>query len=176
MEPKLLLIRLDILTETLSGQPAPLHCRDIKAVDGAYSALERWSKWGYTILGLGDQTAIVKQGKPLESGLQELTYTLYCFPLLDAIYFDAGFVGQLNRLDRSKKCYQIDRATQSDSLLSSALLSALYHYDATSGDTWVVSDSIKDEEVSSSHGVNFLAGDIWRICLDISTVNEPIAS
>jgi hypothetical protein len=176
MEPKLLLIRLDILTETLSGQPAPLHCRDIKAVDGAYSALERWSKWGYTILGLSDQTALTKQGKTLDIALQELSYVLYSFPVLDAIYYDAGFVDQLNRLDKSKKSYQINRATRSDSLLSDALLSALYHYDATYGDAWVVSDSIKDEEVSSSHGVNFLAGDIWRICLDISTVNEPIAS
>jgi len=170
MEPKLLLIRLDVLTETLSGQPAPLHCRDIKAVEGAHAALERWSKWGYTILGLSDQTAIAKQGKPSDLALQEFTYVLYNFPVLDAIYFDTGFIGQLNRLDRSKKCYQINCATHSNSL-SAALLSALYHYDATSGDTWVVSDLIQDEEISSSHGANYITGDIWRVCLDVSTVN-----
>lgn len=168
---KLLLIRLNILTETLSGQSTPLHCQDIKAVEGAHAALERWSKWGYTILGLSDQTAIAKQGKPSESGLQELAYILYNFPVLDAIYFDTGFIGQLNRLDRSKKCYQINCAAHSNSLLSNALLSALYHYDVTPGDTWVVSDSIQDEEVSSSHGVNLLVGDVWRVYLDVSTVN-----
>ena len=171
-----MLIRLEILTETLSGQENPLHCRDIKAADGAYSALERWSKWGYTILGLSDQTAIAKQGKPSESGLQELTYVLYCFPSLDAIYFDTGFLGQLFRIDRLKKSYQINTATRPSPLLSGALSSALYHYSALSKNAWVVSNLSEDEEIPSSYGANYMTGDIWRACLDASTINELIAN
>jgi hypothetical protein len=175
MEPKLLLIRLDILTETLSSQPAPLHCRNIEAVDGTHAALERWSKWGYTVLGLSDQTAIAKQGKPLDDALQELTYILYNFPVLDAIYYDAGFLGQFNRLDRVKKLYQIN-ATRFSSLTSAALSSALYHYSALPENAWVVSDLPEDEEISSNHGANYMAGNIWRVCLDASTINEPITN
>jgi hypothetical protein len=175
MESKILLIHLDLLTETLSGQTVPLHCRDIKAVDGAHVALDRWSKWGYTVLGLSDQTAIAKQGKSPDLVLQELTYILYNFPVVDAIYYDAGFVDQFNRLDKVKKTYQIN-ATRFNSLLSAALSSALCHYSALSKNAWVVSDLPKDEEVSSSYGANYMTGDIWRVCLDASTSNELITN
>ena len=176
MEPnKILLIRLDLLTETLSGQPVPTHCRDIKAVDGAYAALERWSKWGYTVLGLSDQTAITKQSKPPDLALQELTYILYNFPVLNAVYYDAGFLGQFSLLNRVKKPYQIN-ATRFNSLTSAALSSALYHYSALPENAWVVSDLPEDEEIPSSYGANYMTGDIWRICLDTSTINEPITN
>jgi hypothetical protein len=174
MESKILLIRLDLLTETLSGQPTPLHCRDIKAVDGAYEALERWSKWGYTILVLSDQTMIAKQGKSLDLALQELNYILYNFSVVDAIYYDAGFIDQFNRLDRVKKTHQINATF--NSLLSAALSSALYHYSALSKNAWVVSNLSEDEEIPSSYGANYMTGDIWRACLDASTINELIAN
>lgn len=164
MESKILLIRLDLLTETLSGQPVPLHCRDIKAVEGAHEAINRWSKWGYTILGLSDQTAIAKQGKSPDLALQELTYVLYNFPILDAIYYDAGFLGQFNRLDRVKKPYQIN-ATRFNSLMSAAISSVLYHYSALPKNAWVVSDLPEDEEISSSHGANYMTGDVFCVCL-----------
>lgn len=172
MESKILLIRLDLLTETLSGQPVPLHCRDIKAVEGAHEAINRWSKWGCTILGLSDQTAIAKQGKPPDLALQELTYVLYNFPILDAIYY-SDFLGQFNRLDRVKKPYRIN-VTRFDSLMSAAISSVLYHYSALPKNAWVVSDFPEDEEISSSHGANYMTGDIFRVCLDASIINESI--
>ena len=173
MEPKILLVRLDILTETLSGQSISLHCRDIKAVEGAHEAINRWSKWGYTILGLSDQTAIAKQGKPPDLALRELTYVLYNFPMLDAIYYDAGFLGQFNRFDRVKKHYKIN-ATRFNSLMSAVISSALYHYSALPKNAWVVSDLPEDEEISSSHGANCMTGDIFRVCLGASTINKSI--
>lgn len=176
MEPKLLLIRLDVLTETLSGQSTPLHCRDIKAVEGAHEAINRWSKWGYTILGLSDQTAIAKQGKSPDLALQELTYVLtyvlYNFPILDAIYY-SDFLGQFNRLDRVKKPYRIN-VTRFDSLMSAAISSVLYHYSALPKNAWVVSDFPEDEEISSGHGANYMTGDIFRVCLDASIINKSI--
>jgi|GEM_PF-3720570 len=177
MEPKLLIVRVDLLTKTLSGERRPLHCRDIQAVDGAYSALDNWAKWGYTILGLSDQSVIAKQNKPFGIVIEELAYTIYCFPPLEAIYLDPGYATEGGyRLDAANYC-QIDRAKTSNSFLSSVLLSACSRYGVTSGNVWVASDSIEDEEVSSSHGVNFIAGDVWRVCLDASLINpQPLIS
>lgn len=177
MNPKILLIRTDILIETCSGSPKPLHCRDVKALPYAYDALARWSAWGYTILGLSDQSAIAKDGKDFGVAIEELSYTVYCFPTLEAIYFDIGVaVGGICRADGiSHSCVD---AVVSRSLLGNVLPSIFSRYEAQSSNVLVTSDLIDDENVASSHGTNFLAGDVWRVCLDATLTSDcqPLTS
>lgn len=164
MNSKILLVRVNLLVTTLSGSLKPLHCRDIQALPGAYDALACWSKWGYTILGLSDQSAVTADGKSFGLTLEELSYTIYCFPSLEAIYFDIGAVaGGICRLD-SVNCCCIDQT--SDSFLANVLASVFRAYSVDPTDTWVASDLPEDENIASSHGVNAMAGDVWRVCLD----------
>lgn len=168
--PKILLIRTDILTETLSGAPQPLHCRDIKARSGAYDALARWSKWGYTVLGLSDQSAIANEAKDIATVVEELSYTVYCFPALEAIYFDIGVsLGGICRTDGIN--YSCVDAVVSRSLLGNVLPSIFCRYSVQASDVLVASDLIDDENVASNYGASFFSGDVWRVCLD-----APLAS
>lgn len=159
--------------DTLSGKPTPQHCRDSKAAAGAYSALDRWSNWGYTILGLSDKSAIVK-GKSFGDAVEELRYALYCFPTLEAIYFDPGFSLEIYRLDAAS--YSEIGVEESHSFLTGAIASISRQYRiADPAKIWVASDLAKDEEAASGLGVNFLSADIWRVQTDgINMSQQPL--
>ncbi|NJK76354.1 MAG: hypothetical protein HC786_30095 [Richelia sp. CSU_2_1] len=153
---KVLLVRVDLLTETLSGKQMPQHCRDFKIVNSARLAIERWLSCGYAILGFSDRYKNSREKDFFARAIEELNYLLYCFPPLESVYF--AIEGEVCKLNAAGVC-----PVGVASLLECAIDSISSQYAVTDRTgIWVTSDREADAEIAASMGVNFLVADIWR--------------
>ncbi len=161
---KLLLVNLNAIVETLSGNTLAQHCRDQKILNLADRAIADYHSQGWTIYVLTTSEETASKSFTVPYGISFCQYTLMLFPELSGVYICTDLEGNdLYLVDREGHCYWNRKqcSYHGNFRNSGAISVALSKIKGHCTSALYVSFSNQGEAIANEAGIDYLQADYW---------------